>query len=54
VKKTNGLKLQLNRETLLKLVLTEDLVRVQGGTSYLCTDTCHTRCLNEPLTRMCA
>ena len=53
VKKKNGLKLQLNRETLFLL----DLSKVAGGTSYTCTvGTCDARyCLGDPLTaRDCA
>ncbi len=52
-KNKNGLKLQLDRETVL--LLEQDLSKVAGGTSYNCTyGTCDLGiCLNEPLTARC-
>jgi hypothetical protein len=38
-------KLQLNRETLLDLAPAKDLDKVQGGTSYLCSQSCNLHCI---------
>ncbi len=49
--KKKYLKLQITRETLLNLVPAEDWGKIQGGTSFLCSQSCDVACLMTQYTK---